>query len=111
MLGTPGGRARHLLPHQQQQTLLAAATPSGVLIWVIQDAYAAAADHLEAPPPLRLMDSEQQGFCEAVAFSSSGAGCSQLLLAVGCGNRVLVWGLPQLEVLFRSETDIAMHSS
>jgi hypothetical protein len=92
------------LPHTQQQTLLAAATPSGVLLWILEDAYAAAADNQVVPAPLRLLDAEQSGRSLALTVSAGGSGASSseaALLAVGCGCLVLVWDLRQLEVAYR----------
>jgi hypothetical protein len=95
------------LPHKQRQTLLAAATPSGVLLWILEDAYAATADNQAVPAPLRLLDTEQQGPSLAVAVAagsssnSSSRNSDAALLAVGCGCVVLVWDLRQLEVAYR----------
>jgi hypothetical protein len=93
------------LPHAQQQTLLAAATPSGVLLWILEDAYAAAADNKPVPAPLRLLDPEQSGPSLALTLSagggSGGSSSEAALLAVGCGCVVLVWDLRQLEGAYR----------
>jgi hypothetical protein len=89
------------LPHKQQQTLLAAATPSGVLLWILEDAYAAASDHQAVPAPLRLLDAEQSGPSLALAVAAGSSSSDAALLAVGCGCVALVWDLRQLEVAFR----------
>lgn len=87
-----GGRSQ---PTEQTQTLLAAATANGLFIWVLEEAYAAAADGIPAPPPLRLIGEGSSGPAEAVALSGDG------LAAVGDGNCVLIWDLQRLETTLR----------
>ncbi len=84
--------SRHgsLLP----QTLLCCATKDALMVWVLEDAYAAAADEQPLPVPLQLC--ARPGMVEAMALQQGGG-----LLAVGMDCSVGVWDLEAVEMVYR----------
>lgn len=83
------------LLHEQKQTLLAAATPDGLLIWVLEEAYMAAAARQKPLPALQLADNGGTAVSEALALHSDG------LAAVARNNVVDVWDLQHQRLVYR----------
>eukprot|EP00775_Hariotina_reticulata_P012464 gene12464-12599_t len=99
-----GGRQQQLLPHQARQTLLAAATSQGTLLWVLEDAYARAAEGQAAPAPIRLIPQDDAGVPMAAPVTSAAVQINRSAqLAAGGNCIIVVWDLMLLEVVYRLE--------
>jgi hypothetical protein len=102
MLRIPGSHQNQLLPHQSRQTLLAAASSNGTLLWVLEDAYARAAAGEVAPPPLRLIPQDDAGAHGPPPTASAAVQINQSgQLAAGSNCTIVIWDLTQLEVIYR----------